>query len=109
MENEKDLTQETAEDIITEVSESVTEVAGDKTPEDTISDDPRDKIIKQQNSTIDALMKRTDQLTAQINKLLEMGVQITDNKQPEPVSLNELPDDYVSLNELGKQFGHKRR
>lgn len=78
--------------------------------EDTHLGDPRDEIINQQNSTIDALMKRTEELTGQINKLLAMGVQITDEPAPEQTEeLNNMPEDYVPLRDLGAEIGKHDR
>ena len=80
------------------------------TAEDTHLGDPRDEIINQQNSTIDALMKRTEELTGQINKLLSMGVQITDEPASEQVEeLNNIPEDYVPLRDLGAEIGKHDR
>ena len=85
------------------------ESAAAQAAEDTQSADPRDAIIEQQNSTIDTLLKRTEELTGQINKLLSMGVQINDG-QPAPEQtqqLNNMPEDYVTLEQLGAEFGRK--
>lgn len=77
--------------------------------EDTHPEDPRDAIIEQQNSTIDTLLKRTEELTGQINKLLSMGVQITDGQttQEQTQQINNMPEDYVTLEQLGAEFGKR--
>ena len=81
--------------------------------EDTHTADPRDEIINQQNSTIEALMKRTEELTGQINKLLTMGVQINDGQQVTTEQTkqlnNSLADDYVPLKDLGAEIGKHSR
>lgn len=85
------------------------ESAGATIPEDTPTD-PRDQIINQQQSTIDALMQRTDELTRQINTLIQMGVQINDGKQVHPAQELNNPkdaDDYVTLAQLGAEFGKR--
>lgn len=69
-------------------------------------------IIEQQQSTIDALMARTEQLTKQINSLLASGVQITDEGAKPPAQQDPEPnptqkDDYVSFKDLGALFGKK--
>lgn len=80
------------------------------TAEDTHTADPRDEIINQQNSTIDALMKRTEELTGQINKLIAMGVQVTDDAPAEPMEdINNMPDDYIPLRDLGAEIGKHDR
>lgn len=85
--------------------------AADKTAEDTHPADPRDEIINQQNATIDTLLKRTEELTGQINKLISMGVQITDGAPtPEQANdLNNIPEDYVPLKDLGAEIGKHDR
>ena len=76
--------------------------------EDTHQADPRDEIINQQNATIDTLLKRTEELTGQINKLISMGVQITDGTPGESQSIdNNIPEDYVSLSDLGADIGKR--
>ena len=109
-ENNENL-QELNNDVsITDEAPSVTvDSAEGKTSEDTPTD-PRQEIINQQKSTIDALMQRTEELTKQINTLLAMGVQINDGKvaseQTEQLN-NNIPDDYVTLEQLGAEFGKK--
>lgn len=79
--------------------------------EDTHPADPRDEIINQQNATIDTLLKRTEELTGQINKLISMGVQITDDVTPEETQSinNTIPEDYVPLKDLGAEIGKHDR
>ena len=78
--------------------------------EDTRIGDPRDEIINQQNATIDTLLKRTEELTGQINKLISMGVQITDEPAPAQIEeLNNIPEDYVPLRDLGAEIGKHDR
>ena len=79
--------------------------------EDTHPADPRDEIINQQNATIDTLLKRTEELTGQINKLISMGVQITDEPiHDETQSINNtIPEDYVPLKDLGAEIGKHDR
>ena len=106
----ENLQEETNDASITDNTPSVTvESAGATIPEDTPTD-PRDQIINQQQSTIDALMQRTDELTRQINTLIQMGVQITDGKQVQPAQELNNPkdaDDYVTLAQLGAEFGKR--
>lgn len=85
--------------------------AAGNTAEDTHPADPRDEIINQQNATIDTLLKRTEELTGQINKLISMGVQITDGEpSPEQANdLNNIPEDYVPLKDLGAEIGKHDR
>ena len=110
---EKDNLQEEQTDAsITASAEGNTDDgAAAQAAEDTHTADPRDEIINQQNSTIDALMKRTEELTGQINKLLSMGVQVTDDAPAEPTEdiNNMLPDDYVPLRDLGAEIGKHDR
>lgn len=98
------------DDSITDEAPSNTvDSAADNTAEDTPTD-AKQEIINQQKSTIDALMQRTDELTKQINTLLAMGVQINDGKvtpeQTDEIN-NHIPDDYVTLEQLGAEFGKK--
>lgn len=106
----ENLQEETNDVSITDDATSVTaESAGATIPEDTPTD-ARDQIINQQQSTIDALMQRTDELTRQINTLIQMGVQITDGKQAQPAQELNNPkdaDDYVTLAQLGAEFGKR--
>ena len=105
----ENLQEETIDASITASAEGNTESAAVETAEDTQSADPRDAIIEQQNSTIDTLLKRTEELTGQINKLLSMGVQITDGQptQEQTQQINNMPEDYVTLEQLGAEFGRK--
>ena len=82
------------------------------TAEDTHTENPENEIIKQQQSTIDALMQRTEELTKQINRLISSGAQITDDdaSQVDASELNNiLPDDYVPLRDLGAEIGKHDR
>ena len=107
----ENLQEETIDASITASADGNTESAAVETAEDTHSEDPRDAIIEQQNSTIDTLLKRTEELTGQINKLLSMGVQITDEPTPEETQSinNTIPEDYVSLKDLGAEIGKHDR
>ena len=95
---------------ITDNDTSVTvETAEGKTSEHTPTD-PREQIINQQKTTIDALMQRTEELTRQINTLIQMGVQITDGNTTQPAQELNNPkdaDDYVTLAQLGAEFGKR--
>lgn len=76
------------------------------------SENAQAAIIEQQQSTIDALLQRTEQLTKQLNILVSSGVQITDNgATPAPQTAQGAPetkqDDYVSLADLGKEIGKR--
>ena len=106
----ENLQEETNDASITDnVTGNTVESAGATIPEDTPTD-PRDQIINQQQSTIDALMQRTDELTRQINTLIQMGVQINDGKQAQPAQELNNPkdaDDYVTLAQLGAEFGKR--
>ena len=99
------------EDIISGADDG-TQDAGTKTPEDT-SADPYKAIAEQQQKTIDALMARTESLTSQINQLISSGIQINDGtsgKEPDTGAQdngNGLPEDYVTLSDLGKEFGKR--
>lgn len=108
--NDENLQENNEDASITASAEGNTEDGAAGTPaEDTQSGKPYEQIIEQQKSTIDALLKRTDELTGQINKLLSMGVQITDGKPaPEQTQqINNMPEDYVTLEQLGAEFGKK--
>lgn len=76
------------------------------------SENAQAAIIEQQQSTIDALLARTEQLTKQLNILVSSGVQITDNgASPATQTAQGAPetkqDDYVSLADLGKEIGKR--
>lgn len=76
------------------------------------SDNAQAAIIEQQQSTIDALLARTEQLTKQLNILVSSGVQITDNgassaTQTAQGAPDNNQDDYVSLADLGKEIGKR--
>ena len=71
------------------------------------SGDAQGRIIEQQQSTIEALLARTEQLTKQLNMLVAQGVQITDET---PKAMHESSDDtiageYIPLSELGSDIG----
>lgn len=113
MSEEKENLQEETNDasIMASATGNTEDSAADKTAEDTHPADPRDEIINQQNATIDTLLKRTEELTGQINKLISMGVQITDG-EPTPEQsndLNNVPEDYVPLRDLGADIGKHDR
>ena len=92
------------------VGESAESGSSGNAPDENATHDSADRrIIQQQQSTIDALLKRTEQLTQQLNQLvIASGVQITDSgaKAPEPMQAAN-DDDYVSLSDLGKEFGKR--
>ena len=111
-ENNENLQEETNDASITASAAGNTEdSAAAKAAEDTHPADPRDEIINQQNATIDTLLKRTEELTGQINKLISMGVQITDEPIPEETQSinNTIPEDYVPLKDLGAEIGKHDR
>lgn len=77
---------------------------------------PYDLIIEQQNAQIDALMKHTERLNAQIAQMVQGGVQFNDNqgkqtqtpqvkpmRQFNPDSLSDNID--YSLEALGREIG----
>jgi small-conductance mechanosensitive channel len=69
------------------------------------SGDAQGKIIEQQQSTIEALLSRTEQLTKQLNMLVAQGVQITDETPNAQQQKAPVEDDYVSLSDLGRNIG----
>ena len=69
------------------------------------SGDAQGKIIEQQQSTIDALLARTEQLTKQLNMLVAQGVQITDETPNAQQQQASTENDYVSLSDLGRSIG----
>ena len=75
------------------------------------SGDAQVKIIEQQQSTIDALLARTEQLTKQLNMLVAQGVQITDEtpKAQQNASDDIFASDYVPLSDLGREIGKHDR
>lgn len=107
----KDLQNVGDGDTIADTDEG-TQSAGTKTPEDTF-DDPYKAIAEQQQKTIDALMARTESLTSQLYALISNGVQINDGtsgkEQDTGAQGNEngLPEDYVTLSDLGKELGKR--
>ena len=71
-------------------------------------------IINQQNQTISALIEQTNRLTEQINGLIRGGAQINDGKASEGVQTisndaGSLTEDYISLKELGAEFGKMKK
>lgn len=72
------------------------------------SGDAQAKIIEQQQSTIEALLSRTEQLTKQLNMLVAQGVQITDETPNAQQQKAPVEDDYVSLSDLGRNIGKPR-
>lgn len=75
------------------------------------SGDAQGKIIEQQQSTIEALLARTEQLTKQLNMLVAQGVQITDETPKAVQDSNDdvLQDDYIPLSALGSEIGKHDR
>lgn len=72
------------------------------------SGDAQGKIIEQQQSTIEALLSRTEQLTKQLNMLVAQGVQITDETPKAPQQNSQTAsteNNYVSLSDLGRNIG----
>lgn len=69
------------------------------------SGDAQGKIIEQQQSTIDALLARTEQLTRQLNMLVAQGVQITDETPNAQQQNASAENEYVSLSDLGRDIG----
>ena len=113
-EEKENLQEETNDASITASAMGNTDdgAAVEGTAEDTHNGNPENEIIKQQQSTIDALMQRTEELTKQINRLISSGVQITDNdvSQEHAGELNNIiPDDYVPLRDLGAEIGKHDR
>ena len=108
-ENNENLQEQNDDVSITDEAQSNTVESAAQTSAEDTQTDARQEIINQQKSTIDALMQRTEELTRQINALLAMGVQINDgnNEQPKQEPKNEKPDDYVTLAELGREFGKR--
>lgn len=109
--------ENTAAEETTQLQEKVTDVtitppesgnpAGAASSSDE-SGDAQGKIIEQQQSTIDALLARTEQLTKQLNMLVAQGVQITDetpNAQQQRSQNALTENDYVSLSDLGRNIG----
>lgn len=71
-------------------------------------------IINQQNQTISALIEQTNRLTEQINGLIRGGAQINDGKAAEGAQAisndtGSLTEDYISLKELGAEFGKMKK
>jgi len=106
--NAEDTTISEMPDTVGESAESGT--SGNAPVENATHDSADRRIIQQQQSTIDALLERTEQLTKQLNQLvIASGVQITDEgaKAPEPIEEQPRDDDYISLSDLGKEFGKR--
>lgn len=112
----ENIQQEPSEDLqanandasITASADGNTASAGASTPEDTQPENPYEVIIEQQNRTIDTLIAQAESLNAQIVRLLQSGVQITDgNAQADNGYVNDsaLPEDYVPLKDLGAEIG----
>ena len=86
------------------------EQAETETPE---TANPYQTIIDQQTAQIDALMKHTERLNAQIAQMVQGGAQFTDNQvaqpQPQPMQQFNPPalsdDDDFSLEALGREIG----
>ena len=111
-ENNENLQENENDASITASAEGNTaDSAAAQAAEDTHPADPRDEIINQQNATIDTLLKRTEELTGQINKLISMGVQITDDVTHEETQSinNTIPEDYIPLKDLGAEIGKHDR
>ena len=75
--------------------------------------DAQEQIIAQQQTTIETLLQRTQQLTEQLNAVVKAsGVQFSDNgaqaasQQPQKQQGAD-DDDYVTLKDLGKEFGKR--
>ena len=95
---------------ITASADGNTASAGASAPEDTQPENPYEIIIEQQNRTIDTLIAQAESLNAQIVRLLQSGVQITDGKgQTDNGYVNSpaLSDDYVPLSDLGADIGKR--
>lgn len=95
---------------ITASADGNTASAGASAPEDAQPENPYEVIIEQQNRTIDTLIAQAESLNAQIVRLLQSGVQITDgNAQPDNGYVNDsvLPEDYVPLKDLGAEIGKR--
>lgn len=112
MTEEKETLQEETNDasITASATGNTDDGAAVDTAEDTHTANPENEIIKQQQSTIDALMQRTEELTKQINRLISSGAQITDDVPEQTQDINNiLPEDYVPLKDLGAEIGKHDR
>lgn len=75
--------------------------------------DAQEQIIAQQQTTIETLLQRTQQLTEQLNAVVKAsGVQFSDNgaqaASQQPKKQQSADDDnYVTLKDLGKEFGKR--
>lgn len=111
MENEN-----TAAEEQTQLQEKVTPVTITETESDPadaarsndVSGDAQDMIIEQQQSTIDALLARTEQLTKQLNMLVAQGIQITDETPKAGQQQEPEPQPFEAFSDLGKQFGNDK-
>ncbi len=107
MENQNENTELQENETTVTIQETETAIPEQVVSNDTESGDAQGKIIEQQQSTIDALLARTEQLTKQLNMLVAQGVQITDEtpsaiQEPEPDH-----EPFVSFADLGKDFGKR--
>ena len=73
----------------------------------------QEQIIAQQQTTIETLLQRTQQLTEQLNAIVKAsGVQFSDNgaqaaaQQPQKQQSAD-DENYVTLKDLGKEFGNR--
>lgn len=103
---------ETTEDLQENATDDNIEASEPNAPASAVSSgnesgDAQERIIEQQQSTIDALLARTEQLTKQLNILVSNGVQITDETPNAPQTRETDPDEYVSLSDLGREFGKR--
>lgn len=86
------------------------QAAGEKTPEDTAS---FEKVIEQQNNTIEALLKQVNSLNDQIARYVRNTSTPTSNEgSADPASIIEPEkptdkEDYVYLKDLGREIGKR--
>ena len=109
-ENNENLQNEQLDNTIVNTAiEAPVSGAGVSTPED--APNAYEAIIQQQQDTIDALLKRTEDLTGQITQLINMGVQINDGMQSQQTQQmqqdSDMPEDYVPLAQLGAEIGKR--
>lgn len=111
MENKNTASEET-----TQLQEKVTDVTiaspESENPVNAVSNgdesgDAQGRIIEQQQSTIDALLARTEQLTKQLNMLVAQGVQITDETPKAMQQQEPEPQPFEAFADLGKEFGKR--
>lgn len=72
----------------------------------------QEQIIAQQQTTIETLLQRTQQLTEQLNAVVKAsGVQFSDNgahsASQQPQTQQSEDENYVTLKDLGKEFGKR--